>query len=309
MLYDSSPKLFYNALQWDIFTTNGWSFGREFTNSKIVLEAWSELKNLWEAYVTIEGGPPVRDPRLLRGGPALRTDGYWGGGIDVKTDKARRVAAEAQAYSYFNDNIHSNDNYTLSLKLNPIDKLRLSTDLFFERNNLPYDYFEALSAAPIDGYLVGRLSQKTASVTLRAEYYIRPEVSFQYYGNPYFSAVHYSNFRRVDNPLAAEPARRFHTYSGAEIAYLPADNEYLVNEPGHIPASFNNPDISFGEFRSNFVFRWEYRPGSTLYFVWTHNQGNEDFINQPLLGETGRDLFASKSRDILMLKLTYWFNI
>ncbi len=57
------------------------------------------------------------------------------------------------------------------------------------------------------------------------------------------------------------------------------------------------------------MFRWEYLPGSTLYFVWTQDRnvtdpfGNLDF---------GRDLDAltsAVSNNIFLLKMTYWLGI
>jgi hypothetical protein len=57
------------------------------------------------------------------------------------------------------------------------------------------------------------------------------------------------------------------------------------------------------------VFRWEYRPGSTLFLVWT--QGRQGFA-----GEEGTGAFTGDFRDLLRLrpdntflvKVAYWLN-
>jgi len=62
------------------------------------------------------------------------------------------------------------------------------------------------------------------------------------------------------------------------------------------------------QFRSNLVFRWEYRAGSTLFLVWTQGrdgsfpvQGTRSFAGDL------RELFAQRSNDIFLIKLSYWF--
>ena len=61
------------------------------------------------------------------------------------------------------------------------------------------------------------------------------------------------------------------------------------------------------QFNSNFVVRWEYRPGSTLFVVWT--QGRNGY--QPVPGPNGvggdlHDLFALRPDNTFLVKLSYW---
>ena len=57
------------------------------------------------------------------------------------------------------------------------------------------------------------------------------------------------------------------------------------------------------------VFRWEYRPGSTLFLVWS--QGRED--TAPVEG-TGSfrddlgDLFGRRANDSFLVKVSYWLT-
>ena len=50
-----------------------------------------------------------------------------------------------------------------------------------------------------------------------------------------------------------------------------SNGEYFVDENGDgVPDySFANPDFNFVQFRSNLVLRWEYKPGSEFYVVWS----------------------------------------
>ena len=57
------------------------------------------------------------------------------------------------------------------------------------------------------------------------------------------------------------------------------------------------------------ILRWEYRPGSTLYFVWTQNRTNRDDPGDFDVPRDARSLFDSPGENVVMIKGTYWFDI
>ena len=76
-------------------------------------------------------------------------------------------------------------------------------------------------------------------------------------------------------------------------------------------------EFAFSTLQSNAVLRWEYRPGSTLYAVWTHGRQRDDVLN-PLapwgpspydrsLGEQLGDTFAIFPDNVFLVKLSYTF--
>jgi hypothetical protein len=99
-------------------------------------------------------------------------------------------------------------------------------------------------------YTFARLDQTTVSLTTRLNYTMTPNLSLQFYGQPFTSSGGYSKWRELNDPRAEKYDDRFKPYAG---------------DPG---------GFSFKEFRSNTVLRWEYKPGSTLFLVWA--QGRED---------------------------------
>ena len=67
--------------------------------------------------------------------------------------------------------------------------------------------------------------------------------------------------------------------------------------------------FNFKQFRSNVVFRWEYRPGSTVFLVWS--QGRQAF--NPFEGTDNfrgnlRDLFGQRADDVFLVKFSYWLG-
>ncbi|MBI3578416.1 MAG: hypothetical protein HY089_03275, partial [Ignavibacteriales bacterium] len=72
--------------------------------------------------------------------------------------------------------------------------------------------------------------------------------------------------------------------------------------------ALNNPDFNFKSLRVNTVLRWEYLPGSTMYFVWTNQKA--DFANNGEfnLGSDLRTLLNVQPDNVFSIKITYWLN-
>ena len=74
------------------------------------------------------------------------------------------------------------------------------------------------------------------------------------------------------------------------------------------PFTFDNPDYNFKSLRVNAVLRWEIRPGSNFYAVWTRQQ--QDFSN-PGVFAPGRDIPAmlgAHGDDVILFKIAYWIG-
>jgi hypothetical protein len=153
--------------------------------------------------------------------------------------------------------------------------------------------------------LVGTIDRNTLSSTLRFEYYVSPEISIQYYGNPYVSVGSYTNFRQVIDGSA----RSFNDRYALLQVSSQANGRYLVSKNGATLYNIKNPDFNYQEFRSNLVGRWEFRPGSTLYFVWTNTRA----AYSPQVGQSVWNSFGGiwneKSENVFMIKLSYWFSL
>ncbi len=109
------------------------------------------------------------------------------------------------------------------------------------------------------------------------------------YASPFISKGTYRDVREVADARAASYDARYAPYADPEVA---AD-----------PGGFN-----VREFRSNVVFRWEYRPGSTLFLVWSQGrQGESEVEGTKSFGGDLGDLFRERADHTFLLKLSYWF--
>ena len=98
-----------------------------------------------------------------------------------------------------------------------------------------------------------------------------------------------------------------------------ADFQILQDRDTLVPVeSFpKRDDFAFSSFQSNTVLRWEYRPGSTLFLVWTHGRRAEDELN-PLapwgaspyntpMDRQIADAFEIIPNNVFLIKLNYTF--
>jgi hypothetical protein len=286
-----------------------WDFSGLKTMSDNRLELASQFRNKWTTSSTIELQKSV-DTRALRGGPALRNHDFWGTTVNLGTDSSRRVTftlTGALNRALDDDSRLSRGSAQARLRLSNRFSVSGLTSYEALTNNLQY---AATAAAGTDArWLLGRIDQDTWNFTLRANLSLSPDLTIQYYGSPFISTGRYSNFKNATDTLAARYADRFHEFAGSEIALDQRSNSYVVNEAATQSSySFSNPDFSFRQFRSNFVVRWEYRPGSALYVVWSQGRTASESYWAPAFSSNWRSLWGERPDNVFLVKLTYWLS-
>ena len=288
------PKAFYQNIQWNFnnwyyWTADGMPTERAF-NSNIHMT----FNNRWSLHTggTLGALGDVYCDRCARGGPAMRqtlTISTWGG---IVGDTRKPIQPEL----WYNWG-YSNGGRTHSFNINPSVDFKLgsrvtsSVSLSVTRNHDDAQWFDNVSEnnGPLH-YLFAHLDQKTLSFTWRVDVTFTPNLTLQVYASPFVSKGTYTNLRELASPRAKSYDARF--------------------RPANLLTPIDPGGFNFKEFRSNVVFRWEYRPGSTLFLVW--QQGRQD-DNQDLegirnLGGDLRDLFRARADNAFLLKASYWIN-
>ena len=156
------------------------------------------------------------------------------------------------------------------------------------------------------GWYVSRLAGKLRSLAFRAEWNFRPELSLQYYGNPFGSTLRFSEFRRVLAPEAADYVRRF----GAMLPARLEDGRYSFDENGDglIDYQLDDPDGNGASLRSNLVLKWEYRCGSTLYLVWSQQRNGATASKDEDAWSVLGGLRHQPPNNQFMVNVTCWFS-
>jgi hypothetical protein len=282
-----------------------WSFGGENIFNQLGATFVLGSNKLWGYTLGYNYDFNHLDIRELRGGPALRMDGEHQLMVMISTNRSKNLSASVggHANSYSVSDSHQEVLYGEITWL-PIRKIKLSTVASMNWRKYHQQYVETLSEGDETIYLVGHIDQQTPSFTFRGELFLTPELSLQYYGSPFFSVGQYSDFKRVDQSREKDMEARL---KATDVTYDQANNSYGFDYNA-TSWNFANPDFSFSQFRSNLVFRWEYKLGSTLYLVWAHDRSGWEGTYNPVSDITG-DLFGMSGNNIFMFKLNFWFSI
>lgn len=310
---ETKPRGIFRRFEIDLGREDAWDFGGLHQSGLSYLELEAEFTNKWAASAAVRPGQGPVDTRLLRGGPAVRLSPFVCTSLGLNTDYSKPLAGFLTFHKHFIERSRS-DLWDLNAEVRwrASNSLTLSSDLRYSRNVDDLQYVTTAEAGGGPRHILGRISQRTFSATLRLDLHLSPDLSIQYYGSPFISLGRFSDFKRVTTPLAEAYEDRFRRLGTGEIAYREMDNSYAVSEPdgpSRTSYSFSSPDFSFRQFRSNLVARWEYRPGSVLYVVWSQGRTSESDRWEESLGRNLEALWRSKGPDLFLVKLSYWFSL
>jgi len=306
---ETRPKGLFRSYSVQLAREDQWDFGGLATLSATELEASGQFKNKWQAEAQL-AYQDVVDTRMLRGGPALRWHDYFEASLSGHTDDSRRVRASVfgeHSWARDDDSRASQLGGTLNLRLS--NRLSLSGSASYEQL---LDTLQYVATADPEGeprWVLGRIDQDTWSFTFRVNVSITPDLTVQYYGSPFIGTGRYTDFKRATNTLAEATADRAHLYGPDEIVYRPEANRYDVTEEGGGSTySFGNPDFSFRQFRSNLVARWEWKPGSSLYVVWSQGRTSAVPDWNASFSDNWNDLWRTEPDNVFLVKVSYWFS-
>jgi hypothetical protein len=244
------------------------------------------FKNFWTVIAEAAYYPARGEDRQIGDGTALERLPATGLDITVNTDPRRQLAA-----SVFSETLVTSrgKSFELDGELTYLPLPRLELQLL---PSLQTRYGDArfVAGSREDGaYVFGDLNAKSVSATLRASYTFTNRLTLQLYGQLLLIAEHYSDFRS----LAVDPAAR------RPVIRL----DQLM--PTAAPAT--DPDSEETSLNLSAVLRWEFRPGSTLFLVYSRFQAPALASDRDARLDLGA-LRAGPASDAIRLKLSYYWN-
>ncbi len=303
----NQPVSIFRTYSLNLEQFNNWDFGLTHLSSGARVEVHLEFLNNWAISANCGYTAQALDTRLLRGGHAMLVPAMWDGSLYIRTDPSERVFFGLTT-SASRSGGHSAQHYSVEpdASVTPFNTLRVSVGVNYSSNTDNLQYVGTKSFNDETRYILGKIHQHTLGATFRIDFNITPELSIQYYGSPFASVGTYSEFKTIRNPVAPDYAERY-----SSINPVLRNNNYDMSESnnGHIDYSFWNPDFTFSQFRSNLVFRWEYRPGSHLYVVWSQEKTAYLMPGGGAVSEALGNLQDLYPGNIFLAKCSYWFSL
>ena len=282
----------YHQLNWNFNEWQDWTSGGLQLERAVNTNIHVQFHNNWYAHAggTVGQLGATFSDRATRGGPALRVSSYSAPWAEIQGDQRFVLYPDVFAQVVTADEGHTRRTY-----VNPSLQVRLSArttpsiGMNYSRNEDNTQFFDNFVVGGVTHYTFAHIDQTTIGVTFRLDYTASPTLTLQIYANPFVSKGMYSDVREVVNPRADKYADRFAPYTGS-----------LAGGP---------QDFDVREFNSTTVLRWEYRPGSSFYLVWT--QGRENFDPAAGTSTFSADLdklFQVQPSNTFLVKVVHWFD-
>jgi hypothetical protein len=253
--------------------------------------------------------PDTLNPRLTRGGPLTLNPHGLEWDVSMRSDDRRSFWARAGAHGTdYAAQADWSRSVFVGCEWRPGSNISVSLEPRFDMTRTAAQYidtFEDPLAVDTYGhrYVFARLEQETFSAGIRLNWTFSPRLSLQLYAQPLVASGAYADFGELARPRSYD----FQRYVDISLSH----GSYAADPDGAGPApavAFDNPDFNFHSLRGNAVLRWEFRPGSTAYFVWTQSRVDEEPTGGFQLGRSFGRLLAADADNIFLVKVAYRFG-
>jgi hypothetical protein len=267
--------------------------------------------------------PTTYDERLTRGGPTVMRYGYNMVSANFETDSRKSIVADITVQRIFPvDNSEGGRTaYYPTVTYKPSTRMLVSLSPSYDHDWTSQQYVDVVTdvtaPAGFDGkrYVFGRLEQKTFSMDTRVNTTFTPNLTLELFAQPFLASGRFTSFKE----FAEVKSRRMNffgrdnssTVTPVTDAQSGEVTAYTVDPDGAGPAAaftFGNPNFNLRSLRGTGVLRWEYRPGSTLFFVWTQQREGFDNFGDFKFSRDRSALFRDRPTNVFQVKATYWIG-
>ena len=275
-----------------IFRSFNWNtnYFTQFNNDNLMLDKSfatgfeGQFLNYWNFFAGGGRAWDTYDDLDTRGGPPIVKLGAWFSDLFIGTDSRKNLRLSTDAHLSGNREGGFNRQYNVSFNFQPRPQaqVRISAGITDGHDVAQWIQTEDVTGDGADDYVYGALDRNVVSVTARGTYAFTRDMTLEVYLQPFVAVGHYTDLRRLARAKSFE-------FEPVTIA--------------------DDPDFNTKSLRSNVVFRWEYRRGSTLYLVY--NVANSD-DSRPGQFSAFRDLrtgFGAAGTQVLMVKFNYWLGL
>ncbi|MFP4623923.1 MAG: DUF5916 domain-containing protein [Gemmatimonadota bacterium] len=272
-----------------------------------------QLTSFWGGHAGINYNTEAYSPSMLRGGPAFLRPAGWNLWSNVHSDRREPLSVSVGVNASGQAETDGGSfGVSPGVTIRPSNNAELYLGPSLSRNRDALQYVRTLDVAGEDAWLLGTVDQTTVAMTARLNYTFSPTLSLQLYAQPFISSGDFSGFKRVTDPRAAVLGDRIHVLRD-EITSTTEDghrvHRFDFDLDGTVDAEIGDPSFNFKELRSNVVLRWEYRPGSALFLVWSQGRTDAAADGRFRFRNDLDELWSADGTNVLLIKLSYWLGL
>ena len=301
---------------WDVmmFTQRNYDFGgNRIGDQRLIFIGHAQFLNYWSAYLQMSHNPEKLSNEETRGGPLMSVPPHTWWDWEISSDDRKPLVGSIGGFLLDAESGSRERSVYSSLRWKPRSNFTISIVPQYSYNwdvsQWVTNVEDVLMTETFGSrYVFGSIKQKTVSCSIRMNWIFTPRLSLQVYIQPFIGVGTYTNFKELARPKSYE----FNMFGEGASTISFEDEVYTVDPdgPGGAPGfSFENPDFNYKSLRGTIVLRWEYRPGSTLYVVWTQNRVDDANPGDFKLGRDFKNLLKAPGDNIFMVKFTYRFKL
>lgn len=269
------------------------------------------FSNYWSANYSWSNTRRYIDDRLTRGGPLGVQPRLSSGSVEFATDPRKPVAVEIEFQRDSGELDAYRREMEVELTWRPRTNLMVQFEPIFARWRDPLQFVtrvaDPLATATYGArYVFAPVERREIELATRLDWAISRSLTVQLYMQPFVSSGDYIRFRELARPSSLD----YHDYD--DVAFDAASNRYTIDPDGDgtaQPFTIRNPDFNLRSMRGNLVTRWEFRPGSSVYVVWSQNRSATIDIGTLDFSRDLRALTDLPEDDVFLVKVSYWFGL
>jgi hypothetical protein len=299
------------------FETWAWNFDGDMIANFYNAGGYLQFNNLWSFNLNFNYGGQSYLDRMTRGGPTARRVRDWNVNFNINSDRTKKISFNVGSFyrkEFPKEGVaREYDHYFWSgIQIRPATNIQLEIEpeIGFERDT---DQFVTVAEDPTavntygSRYVFADISRTNFSTEIRLDWTFTPDMSLQLYTRPFITTGNFENYKEFSTPRTYQ----FDTYGEDSGTIDFANGSYTVDPDGDGPAdsfSFPEQDFNFRSIQGNAVYRWEYRPGATIFLVWQHDRSSFERENDLYPGRDFRRLFDADPTNVFLVKLSYWIG-
>jgi hypothetical protein len=299
------------------YTNQAWDFGGNTVYDAVAGGANATFQSFWSLGGSATYAFAAKDPNLTRGGPLAASPQSLNLGVNWGSDHRKRLAADGYANNTADAAGGYSRNTGVSFTLRPSTSVRVSAgpSVAWDRSASQYvtTVQDALATQTYGArYVFADLRQTTVAMDTRVDWTFTPKLSLQLFAQPFVASGQFSDYKE----FARRGTRDFRVYGRdqgtlAEHADGQGNVSYTIDPDGSgaaQPFTLADQDFTVRSLRGNAVVRWEYRPGSALFFVWQQERAGGLSDGRFDAGRDLRGLFREPAHNVFLIKATYWLS-
>jgi hypothetical protein len=321
-----------------VFTFHNWShdalddprsadsWGRAHVAGSVSGSIDVELLNYWEIDTRWSWRPELSDRNATRGGPLMLRPSSWEAELGLQTDRRKRFNVGSNM-SYERSDLDAGSSVRVSLEasLRPSSRIEVEVEPSWRSSRTAAQYVTTSESVPFgptlgDRYLFGDLERRELGLETRIDVAFSPYLSLQLFAQPLLSAGHYRAYKQLLAPGSFsfdvfaegvfEDVGTGPVCAGGRTCVDDEGERYVdFDGDGTVDDAFDDREFNVRSLVGNAVLRWEYRPGSTVFFVWQRQQENRGDEGDFELGRDAGALFDSPAEDVFMVKINLWLGL